>query len=219
MTINEKLNNEINNNHFRVAIFGSARIKKGHLVYNKIYSLAHMIAEQNIDVVTGGGPGLMEAASAGHKAGRKKAGVHSVGLNILLPKEQYANKHLDIKKDFHKFSERLDYFMVLSNCVVVAPGGIGTLLELFYTWQLIQVKHICNIPIILLGKEWPGLIKWIKSWALRNKLIDKEDLNSLFFADTSEEAMGIIKIAHDHFKKDGKYTCLNYKKYVLNDEA
>jgi uncharacterized protein (TIGR00730 family) len=215
MAKDKKLQHEIDTHHFRVAIFGSARIKKGHSVYKRVYKLAHKIAEEDIDVVTGGGPGLMEAASAGHRAGRKKSGVHSVGLNIMLPKEQYSNKHLDLKKDFERFSDRLDYFMVLSNAVVVAPGGIGTLLELFYTWQLVQVNHICNIPIILLGREWPDLIKYIEKWPLKHKFIDKADLSGLFIAHTPEDAMKVIRMAHESFKNNGKFVCLNYKKYKI----
>ena len=129
-----KIPKQIDVERFRVAIFGSARIKENDSRYKQIYTLAKMIAAEGFDVVTGGGPGIMEAANKGHKDGRKKGKiVHSFGLNIVLPKEQTANKHLDIKKDFERFSERLDYFMYLSNVVVVAPGGVGTLLEFFYT--------------------------------------------------------------------------------------
>ena len=104
----------IDKKHFRVAIFGSARIKPNDPRYKQIYSLAKRIASAGFDVVTGGGPGIMEAANKGHREGRKKGKhVHSFGLNIMLPMEQSANKHLDIKKDFKRFSERLDYFMNL----------------------------------------------------------------------------------------------------------
>jgi uncharacterized protein (TIGR00725 family) len=136
---------------FHVCIFGSARLREGDPEYNLIYQLSTMIAEEGMNVVTGGGPGLMEAASKGHRAGRKDKKVQTIGLTINLPKKEEANPHLDIKKDFEKFSSRLDNFMLLSNVVVVAPGGVGTLLEFLYTWQLVQVKHICEIPIILLG--------------------------------------------------------------------
>ncbi|GAG52460.1 unnamed protein product, partial [marine sediment metagenome] len=168
--------------HFRVAIFGSARIKPNDPRYKQIESLAMMIAKEGIDVVTGGGPGIMEAANKGHQEGGKGKKVHSFGLNIKISKEQMANKHLDIKKDFKRFSGRLDHFMYLSNAVVVAPGGIGTMLELLYTWQLVQVKHICSIPIILLGPLWPDFIKWVEKWPLKKGLISPEDMHTIFLA-------------------------------------
>ncbi len=141
----------------------------------------------------------MEAANKGHKDGRGKKDIHSFGLNILLPKEQQANQHLDVKKDFERFSERLDYFMHLSNVFVVAPGGVGTLLEFFYTWQLVQVKHICNIPIILLGDMWPELIEWLEKWPFKKKFLSQEDLNALFLADHCKEAMDVIRLTYEKY--------------------
>ncbi len=212
-----KIPKDIDIEHFRVTIFGSARIKSNDPRYKQIQSLAKMIAKEGLDVVTGGGPGIMEAANKGHKEGRKglKKEVHSFGLNIKLPMEQKDNKHLDIKKDFERFSERLDYFMYLSNVVVVAPGGIGTLLELYYTWQLVQVKHTCNIPIILLGPMWPTLIKWMEKWQLKEKLICPEDMHTIFLADNCKEAMKVIKKTNDEFKKGNPDFCKTYKKYKI----
>lgn len=211
-----KYKDKINEKHFRVAIFGSARIKPNDPRYKQIYSLAHRIAAAGFDVVTGGGPGIMEAANKGHREGRKEGGnVHSFGLNIELPREQFENKHLDIKKDFRRFSERLDYFMDLSNVVVVAPGGVGTLLEFCYTWQLIQVEHICSIPIIFMGDMWPELIEWIEKWPLKKKLLDKKDLHPIFLAKHCSEAMGIIKEAHRIHLEGGKDFCSNYEKYRI----
>ncbi len=208
----------IDKKHFRVAIFGSARIKPNDPRYRQIYSLAKRIASAGFDVVTGGGPGIMEAANKGHKDGRKEGRrVHSFGLNIMLPQEQSANKHLDIKKDFKRFSERLDYFMNLSNVVVVAPGGVGTLLEFFYTWQLIQVKHICSIPIIFMGDMWPELIEWIEKWPLKKRLLDRHDLHPLFLAKHCSEAMQIIKKTHQDYIEGGTDFCNNYEKYKISD--
>lgn len=129
-----ELGEEFGRKHFRVAIFGSARIKKGDPIYELVYTLAKMISKSGMDIVTGGGPGLMNAASEGHHAGQKGNKLHSIGLRINLPKEDKQATHLDVKKEFHRFSNRLDNFMRLSNIVVVASGGVGTLLELFYTW-------------------------------------------------------------------------------------
>ncbi|MBN2087051.1 LOG family protein [Candidatus Peregrinibacteria bacterium] len=210
-----KIPKEINVEHFRVTIFGSARIKEDDLRYKQIYSLARMIAEEGLDIVTGGGPGIMEAANKGHKEGRKNNKVHSFGLNIKLPMEQKENKHLDINKEFERFSERLDYFMYLSNVVVVAPGGIGTLLELFYTWQLVQVKHTCSIPIILLGPMWPKLIKWMEKWQVDKKLISPEDMHTIFLADNCREAMKVIKTTYKEFNNGNPDFCKIYKKYKI----
>jgi uncharacterized protein (TIGR00730 family) len=209
------LDKEFLEKHFRVTIFGSARIEKGDPIYASIFELAKMISEAGMDLVTGGGPGLMNAASEGHHAGRKDDKAHSVGLRINLPFEQEVAAHLDIKKEFDRFSSRLDNFMRLSNAVVIAPGGVGTLLELLYTWQLMQVKHICNVPIILLGEMWTDLINWIKKWPLRNELLNQEDVELLFLAKNSKEAFNIIQEAYTAYKmKDAKF-CLNYKKYKM----
>lgn len=121
---NNAVDDELYQKHFRVAIFGSARIKKDDPAYDEVYKLTHMIASENIDIVTGGGPGIMEAACKGHRDGRKSDEIHSIGLNIDIPAEQKPNRHLDIKREFDRFSKRLDTFMVLSNAVVVAPGGV-----------------------------------------------------------------------------------------------
>jgi hypothetical protein len=205
----------INPKNFRVAIFGSARIKPNDATYKQIYNLAKMIAKEGIDVVTGGGPGLMEAANKGHRHGRSGNMVRSFGLNIKLPREQIANKHLDIKKEFSRFSERLDYFMYLSNVVVVGPGGIGTLLEFMYTWQLVQVEQVCDTPIILLGKMWPPFIVWFKKWVLKNKFINKEDMHPVFIAENIQDAMKIIRLAYEDHKKGGTDVCNNYQKYIV----
>ncbi len=207
---------ELKKNKFRVTIFGSSRMKQSYKEYKEIYKLAKMIGERGIDLVTGGGPGIMESASAGHRTGTKKTKARTIGLKIKLPHEQRANPYITIKKEFTRFSERLDNFMLLSNAVVVAHGGIGTILELFYAWQLMQVKHICNIPIVLLGPQWLGMIKWLKKEPLKRKFFQKQDLELLFIAKNAMEAIEIIEEAHNEFKKGAKNFCLNYKKYKLN---
>ncbi len=205
---------KINKDHFRVAIFGSARTKPGHPTYKTVFNLAKMIAKERLDVVTGGGPGLMDAASSGHHAGDKNNNSHSIGLLIKLPMEQVDSRHLEIKKEFSKFSGRLDTFMSLSNVVVVAPGGIGTVLEFFYTWQLTQVQHICPIPIILLGSMWEGLIEWVRKNPLSKKLMSKEDFDNIFVVRTNAQAMKLIKQAKKDFDENPK-ACSNLTKYKV----
>ncbi|MDO8508279.1 MAG: LOG family protein [Nanoarchaeota archaeon] len=206
---------ELRKRDFRVTIFGSSRMKSTDPEYTQVYNLAKLIGERGIDLVTGGGPGIMEAASAGHNMGKGKTKAHTIGLNIKLPHEQRINDYVDIKKEFTRFSERLDNFMLLSNSIVVAHGGIGTILELLYAWQLMQVKHICNIPIILLGPQWKGLIKWLKKEPLKRGFFSKEDLQLLFIAKNSKEAMKIIEESYKEYKKGNKNFCLNYKKYKI----
>jgi uncharacterized protein (TIGR00730 family) len=203
---------KIDPKHFRVTIFGSARIEKGDPRYRLIFTLAKMIAHEGLDLVTGGGPGLMDAASSGHNAGDPDDKLDSIGLGIKLPREQRDSAFLDIKKEFSQFSKRLDTFMKLSNVVVVAPGGIGTLLELFYTWQLMQVKHICETPIILLGPHWPALLEWMKKEILGKKLMSKVDFDFVFTANNCSDAMKIIKRVHADYEAGG-HVCKNFTKY------
>ena len=123
---------EMETDFYRVCIFGSARIGEGSSVYRQVEALAAALAKEGVDIVTGGGPGLMEAANKGAKAGASATGLaRSFGLPIDLPFETDANSHLDVKSQHRRFSSRLDEFMRLSHAVVVVPGGIGTLLELF----------------------------------------------------------------------------------------
>ncbi len=191
---------ELKTNHFRVVVFGSARIKKEDERYKLTYELAKQIAKHDIDIVTGGGPGIMEAANAGHHAGRNGNYCHSIGITVRLPHEENYNSHLDVRKHFTRFSSRLDQFMVLSDVVVVMPGGVGTCLEFFYTWQLTQVKHISRIPIILMGEMWEGMYDWIQNEPLKKGFISSSDLDNISTAKTAKEALAIIlkeKILHD----------------------
>lgn len=191
------LDSELHANHFRVVIFGSARIREGSQHHEMIRELARRIAREGADLVTGGGPGLMDAASTGHHEGRGSNEVHTIGLQIRLPHEQPDSKHLDIKREFKHFPSRLNTFMLLSDCVVVAPGGIGTMLELFYTWQLLQVEQRSRIPIILVGEMWPDLLAWMRRWMLREKLVSPEDFDMVHLARTVDEAMVFIRKAHE----------------------
>ncbi len=196
--------NELKKNDFRVTIFGSARIKENDKIYKQIYKLSEIIGENGFDIVTGGGEGLMGAASNGHGAGDKKNRSESIGLTIKLPWESKPNKHLEIKKHYNKFSERLDNFMALSNVVIVAPGGIGTCLELFYTLQLMQVKHIKPIPVILYGKMWEDLFNWIQKSPVKQGFISPKDLKNIHIAKNNIEAMEIIEKEHKKFKRTKK---------------
>ena len=197
---------------FRVSIFGSARIKEGSPEYQKVYDLAKTHGGMGINIITGGGPGIMKAANSGVRAGTN-GDAKSVGLTVDLPWEHEGNDHLDISKHFERFSNRLDHFMALSNVVVVMPGGIGTCLELFYTWQLVQVQHICEIPIILADDMWHNLYSWVKKDLLGQGFVSEPDLKAIFCTSTNEETFEIIELAYKEFKKEGNKVCLNIDKY------
>ncbi|MBT4917370.1 LOG family protein [Candidatus Peregrinibacteria bacterium] len=200
---------------FRVTIFGSARLRPGDKTYKEVFNLAKDIGENGWDIITGGGPGLMDAGNAGHEVGDKDNKADSIGLIIKLPWEAEANHHLEISKTFSKFSNRLDHFMALSNAIVVMPGGIGTCLELFYTWQLVQVKHIDPVPIIVVGDMWAQLIKWTKRYPLKKGLMSKGDLDHIYVAKNNKEAMKILQKTHkDYHKGKGPY-CGGKKDYNL----
>lgn len=197
---------ELKKNDFRVALFGSARIQKNDKTYQQVFQLTREIGKRGFDIVTGGGPGLMEAANAGHNIGDPTHRSDNIGLPIYLPwtKIERTNRHLEIEKHFHKFSQRLDHFIALSNVMIVMPGGIGTTLELFYCWQLVQVHHIHPIPIIVLGKMWEDLIKWSKKYQLKNRLLSSHDMSYVHIAKNNQQAMKIILKAYKNFKGNGK---------------
>lgn len=195
---------ELDKDIFRVVVFGSARLKPGNEYYDDIYRLGFEIGKMGADVITGGGPGIMEAANSGHFDGSKgNPEGKSIGIGIELPFEESMNKHLDIKEEHKYFSTRLDKFMQLSNIVVVAPGGAGTLLEFAYTWQLIQVGHINKMPIVCVGKMWNGLLKWVEETMLADGLISEGDTDYIHVVDTCDEAMSIVKKQKELLESNG----------------
>jgi hypothetical protein len=196
--------------HYRVAFFGSARIQEGDKDYKDVFEIARGLAESGFDIVTGGGPGLMQAANAGTKSAHSLS--RSIGLNIRLPSEQNPNDFLDIKEEFNLFSNRLDTFMAISDAVVVAPGGIGTLLELFYAWQLVQVEHICETPVILYGEIWTNLLLWLENEVMERKLFNKSDMHMIFHVTEPLQVVQLIRQIHaDRLKMD--HACKNFSKY------
>jgi predicted Rossmann-fold nucleotide-binding protein len=211
----KKLNieKELLKNDFRVTIFGSARIKPDDPIYKEVYDLAKDIGAHGYDLITGGGPGLMEAASTGHTDGDVEGRADSIGLNIQLPFEQKPNPGLELLDNHELFSSRLDEFMLLSNVVVVTPGGIGTCLELFYTWQLLQVKHVCHMPLILVGKQWHKLVEWVIDYPLKSKYMDSKDLHFVVLVDHHKDAMKIIEQAKKHFDEGKDSSCHDWQQY------
>lgn len=174
-----------------VSIFGSARLRPGNTFYELAVKIAQRIAEAGYGIITGGGPGIMEAGNKGAHL----AGGTSVGLNIDLPFEQHDNPFIDEDKslDFAYFFVRKVMFVKYSQGFVVMPGGFGTLDELFEAITLIQTHKIQKFPIILVGSEfWKGLIDWIKNTLLAAGNISPEDLDLIQTVDTEEEVIEII---------------------------
>ncbi len=175
-----------------VSIFGSARTDENNKYYKLADEIGYLLTQNGYGVITGGGPGIMEAGNRGAKRGKGK----SVGVNIELEFEQYPNKYIDNDKiiTFDHFFVRKVMFMKYSQGFIVMPGGFGTLDELFEAITLIQTKKIAKFPIVLVGKDyWTGLIDWIKSTMLtKEKNISAKDLDIFTIVETAEEAADSI---------------------------
>ncbi len=174
-----------------VSIFGSARTKEDHPYYKLGQEIAKKLALKGYGVITGGGPGIMEAANRGAQEGKGP----SVGLNIELPFEQNSNPYIDQDKsmDYEYFFVRKVMFVKYSQGFVVMPGGFGTLDELFESLTLIQTHKIGRFPIVLVGtKFWGGLIGWIKDTVVQEGKVSPEDLDLFKLVDTSDEAVAVI---------------------------
>lgn len=184
-----------------VSIFGSARTKANHKYYIQAEEIAYLLTQKGYGVITGGGPGIMEAANKGAKRGKGK----SVGLNIELPFEQSHNEYIDNDKllNFDYFFIRKVMFVKYAQGFIVLPGGVGTLDELFEAITLIQTGKIARFPIVLVGESyWVGMLDWIKNTMLDlEKNISLEDLDLLNIVDTPNQAVDIIEAF--------------YKKYTL----
>jgi uncharacterized protein (TIGR00730 family) len=176
--------------HNAVTIFGSARVKPEDEYYQKAEKLARLLAQNGFNVITGGGPGIMEAANKGASEG----GGQSVGMNIRLPFEQKPNPYANVHIDYKYFFIRKVIFVKYAVAYVILPGGFGTLDELFEALTLIQTKRIKSFPVILMGSEyWLGLIDWLKNTMLKEGKILPADLELIQVIDDPEEAVKHIK--------------------------
>ncbi len=180
-----------------VTIFGSARVKPDNPYYKMAEEIAFQLVQQGYGVVTGGGPGIMEAGNKG----ANRAGGKSVGLNIFLPHEQKGNAFIDPDKliTFDYFFVRKVMFVKYSQGFIVMPGGFGTIDELSEALTLIQTKKIGRFPIVLVGRKfWTGMIGWIKDVLVHEKMISPEDLDLFNVVDTPEDA---VKVIDDFYAK------------------
>jgi uncharacterized protein (TIGR00730 family) len=146
---------------YRVTIFGSARVQPDTFAYDETKRAARKLAEMGCDIITGGGPGLMQAANEGASAASGRS--HSYGIRVELPFEQDVNAFVTQAFEHQTFFTRLHQFVLVSDAFIVTPGGIGTVLETMLIWQLLQVRHLQDTPLILVGTMWPGLIEWARS--------------------------------------------------------
>ena len=173
-----------------VSIFGSARVKPGDETYERTVTIARKLAENGFNVITGGGPGIMEAGNKGAREG----GASSIGLNIMLPLEQDPNPYSNVKLDFQYFFVRKVMFVKYAQAYIGMPGGFGTLDEIFEALTLIQTKRIKPFPVILVGHDyWSGLIDWIKSTLLKNHYISDHDTDLFEVIDDPDEVVRTIK--------------------------
>ena len=177
-----------------VSIFGSSRTPRSHWHYVKARKLARMLAEENFAVITGGGPGIMEAANRG----AHDAEGSSVGLNITLPKEQKANPYAGIRMDFRYFFARLVMFVKYACSFVCFPGGFGTLHEFYNSMTLIQTGKSSRFPVVLIGRSyWKGLVDWMRGTMLKSDYakISPADMDLFTVTDSLTETVAIIKEA------------------------
>ena len=189
---------------YRVTIFGSARAKPGTVAYEETKRVSKALAELGCDIITGGGPGLMQAANEGVKLAGD--GHKSLGIRVDLPFEQDVNPFVELNFEHRTFFTRLHHFVLASDAFIVAPGGIGTVLETTMIWQLLQVKHLDHTPLILVGRMWQGFVEWARTEMLEfeTPLASPEDFNIPKCVATSDEAIAIIRAHHAEWA-DGEH--------------
>lgn len=172
-----------------VSVFGSARLSRTDPVYDRCVETVRLLAEAGYGIITGGGPGIMEAANRG----AQEVGTPSVGCNIELPFEQGSNEFIDIGIDFRYFFVRKTMFVKYAQAFVIFPGGFGTLDELFEALTLIQTRKVRNFPVILFDtKYWAGMMDWIRGTMLREGKISEKDLDLMCVTDSPQEVVAHV---------------------------
>lgn len=173
-----------------VSFFGSSRLKPRDKYYKIAIQIAYLLAKKGYAIITGGGPGVMEAANKGAKKARGK----SIGLNILIPQEQKPNRYVDLLLEFHYFFCRKVMFLKYAKAFVILPGGFGTLDELFESLNLVQTQRVERFPVVLVGSNyWKGLVGWLKGMVLKRGCISSSDLDIFTIVDTPEEVVSAVK--------------------------
>jgi uncharacterized protein (TIGR00730 family) len=187
---------------YRVTVFGSARTRPGHWVYQEVKRMAAALTAMDCDVITGGGPGLMQAANEGAKEADAADRVQSIGIRVDLPFEQQVNPFVEQAFEHQTFFTRLHHFVLMSDAFIVAPGGIGTVLESAMIWQLLQVRHLNDTPLIFAGPMWKGLVDWATQTMLRPgfELASAEDMQIPRCVENAEQAIDIIREHHARWR-------------------
>ena len=183
---------------YRVTIFGSARVDSSHWIYGAVRDVSAELTRLGCDIVTGGGPGLMQAANEGAKlAQTESAAQESIGIRVDLPFEQNVNSFVTEAFEHKTFFTRLHHFVLVSDAFIVCPGGIGTVLETFMIWQLLQVRHLHDTPLILAGRFWDGLLEWANKQMLTPDipLVSPGDLK---IPQVLTEGPSIVQAIRDH---------------------
>lgn len=190
--------------HYRVTIFGSSRSKPESFAYKQVKQIAKALAEMQCDIITGGGPGLMQAANEGATEAGSPERSRSIGIRVNLPFEQKVNPFVEEAYEHKTFFSRLHHFVLASDAFVIVPGGIGTTLEALMVWQLLQVRHIKEAPLIFAGKMWGEFIEWARHNLLSHEpsLANPEDLDIPVFVNTAEEVIDILKTHHAKWQKE-----------------
>jgi hypothetical protein len=183
-----------------VSIFGSSRTPPNNKYYKLAEEIAYLLAKEGYAIITGSGPGIMEAANRG----TERAGGHSIGLNIQIPHEQEPNKYVDTLLDFRYFFVRKVMFVKYAKAFVIMPGGYGTLDEFTEAINLIQTERIPRFPVVLFGSEyWKDMLTWLKEVVLKNGNISKQDLKIFTVADSPK---AVVKAIADFYKKSPRET-------------
>jgi uncharacterized protein (TIGR00730 family) len=185
---------------YRVTVFGSARVPKDHWVYLAVRDLAAELTRWGCDIVTGGGPGLMQAANEGVQIAESSGATKSVGIRVDLPFEQDVNAFVTEAFEHRTFFTRLHHFVLVSDAFVVVPGGIGTILETMMIWQLMQVRKLHDTPFILAGRMYADLVEWCRVNMLREDcpLASPEDMT---IPTCVEDGPSILRIIREHHAK------------------
>jgi uncharacterized protein (TIGR00730 family) len=186
---------------YRVTIFGSARMEPGSDLYQGVRQLASELTLMGCDIVTGGGPGLMQAANEGSVLADPEDLVKSIGIRVDLSQEQETNPFVEEAYCHRTFFSRLHHFVIMSDAFVVMPGGIGTTLETLMIWQLLQVRKLDKTPFILVGTMWQGLLDWVQASMLHAEppMIDPADMTIPQCVETFEAAIAILRTSHQHW--------------------
>jgi uncharacterized protein (TIGR00730 family) len=188
---------------YRATIFGSARVPKTHWVYKAVRDLAAELTRLDCDIVTGGGPGLMQAANEGVHKANPKAKTGSMGIRVELPFEQEVNSFVTEAFEHQTFFTRLHHFVLVSDAFIVVPGGIGSVLETMMVWQLLQVQKLHDTPLILVGKMYADLVQWCKTTMLRKDcpLASPEDMDIPICVEDGPAILRVIREHHARWKK------------------